>query len=224
MRILIIEDEEPLALAISDYLKSEDYHCDVASDYRSALRRTADYRYDCIVLDLMLPGGDGLKILEELRKMHREDGVIIISARDSIGDKISGLKLGADDYLAKPFHLSELAARIFALIRRQKFGTVNVVRYNEITVDLDKREVAVNDDALLLTKKEFDLLIYFLANKHKLLTKEAIAEYLSGDMADAMGNFDFIYAHIKNLKRKLRMAGANNYLSTLYNSGYKWGE
>jgi DNA-binding response OmpR family regulator len=170
----------------------------------------------------MLPGGSGIKILEELRAQNKQDGVIIISAKNSIEDKVKGLQIGADDYLPKPFHLSELAARIHSVIRRKQFGTVNIVEQNELKIDLLAKVVTVESKEVPLTKKEFDLLLYFVSNKNKVISKTAIAEQLSGDVADMFDNYDFIYAHIKNLKRKLQDAGYGNYLKTLYGTGYKW--
>lgn len=222
MKILIIEDEAALAGSIAAYLTDENYLCELASDYHDALEKIEVYQYDCILLDLMLPGGNGMKLLEILRKENKQDGVIIISAKDAIADKVEGLQLGADDYLAKPFHLSELAARIHSVIRRKQFGTTNIIEQNELRIDLLAKTVSVGDQLVSLTKKEFDLLLYFVSNKNRVVSKTAIAEQLSGDVADMFDNYDFIYAHIKNLKRKLQEAGYGNYLKTIYGTGYKW--
>ena len=222
MKILIIEDETDLAQSIGAYLADENYLCEFAVNYNEALEKIDLYKYDCILLDLMMPGGSGIQILEELRAQNKQDGVIIISAKNSIEDKVKGLQVGADDYLPKPFHLSELAARIHSVIRRKQFGTVNIVAQNELKIDLLAKVVMVEGKAVPLTKKEFDLLLYFVSNKNKVISKTAIAEQLSGDVADMFDNYDFIYAHIKNLKRKLQDAGYGNYLKTLYGTGYKW--
>jgi DNA-binding response OmpR family regulator len=222
MKILIIEDEKELAENIADYLAAENYLCEFAFTYNEAMEKINIYRYDCILLDLMLPGGDGLKILDELKKQSKEDGVIIISAKDSIEDKVKGLQTGADDYLAKPFHLSELNARIYSLIRRRQFGNSNNLTMNEIRIDLPAKSVIVNDETVPLTKKEFDLLLYFIGNKNRVISKSALAEHLSGDIADMLDNHDFVYAHVKNLKKKLTSAGYGNYLKTIYATGYKW--
>lgn len=222
MKILIIEDETDLAQSIGAYLADENYLCEFAANYNEALEKIDLYKYDCILLDLMMPGGSGLKILGELRAQNKQDGVIIISAKNSIEDKVKGLQIGADDYLPKPFHLSELAARIYSVIRRKQFGTVNIVEQNELKIDLLAKVVTVEEKEVPLTKKEFDLLLYFVSNKNKVISKTAIAEQLSGDVADMFDNYDFIYAHIKNLKRKLQDAGYGNYLKTLYGTGYKW--
>jgi DNA-binding response OmpR family regulator len=222
MKILIIEDEKQLATSIGTYLSDENYLCEFAENFAEAIEKVHLHDYDCILLDLMLPGGNGLKILEEIKMMDKEEGVIIISAKDSVDDKIQGLQIGADDYLAKPFHLSELAARVFSVIRRKQFGNTNIIRQNEIKIDLLAKTAMANEKEIPLTKKEFDLLIYFISNKNRVISKSALAEHISGDVADMFDNFDFVYAHIKNLKKKLNDAGCANYLKTLYGSGYKW--
>ncbi|MGY4384997.1 DNA-binding response OmpR family regulator [Pedobacter sp. UYP24] len=170
----------------------------------------------------MLPGVSGLKLLAELKSQNKQDGVIIISAKNSLEDKIGGLELGADDYLAKPFHLPELAARVYSVIRRRNFANANTIQQNEITVDLLAKSVTVHNKPMVLTKTEFDMLLFFIGNKNRVVSKSALAEHLSGDLADMLDNHDFIYAHIKNLKKKLAEANAGNYLKTLYGNGYKW--
>lgn len=222
MKILVIEDEKELAATIGEYLSYENYLCEYASTFAEAIEKVQLYQYDCILLDLMLPGGNGIKILEELKSMSKQEGVIIISAKDSVQDKIKGLQVGADDYLAKPFHLPELAARVFSVIRRKQFGNTNIVEQNEIRIDLLAKTATANHKEIPLTKKEFDLLLYFISNKNRVISKNALAEHISGDMADMFDNYDFVYAHIKNLKKKLNDAGCANYLKTLYGSGYKW--
>ncbi|MBC7887519.1 MAG: response regulator transcription factor [Ferruginibacter sp.] len=222
MKILIIEDETELAINMADYLTGQNYICEMAHTFQQAWEKINVYHYDCILLDLMLPGGDGLKILEELKKQQKQEGVIIISAKDSTEDKVKGLQIGADDYLAKPFHLPELAARIFSVIRRKQFGNSNIIQVNEIQIDLPAKTVLVNNLAVALTRKEFDLLLLFIGNKNRVISKAALAEHLSGDIADMLDNHDFVYAHIKNLKRKLTDSGSVNYLKTIYGTGYKW--
>lgn len=224
MKILIAEDEQELAASIAGYLKEENYLCEVASTLQQALDKISAFSYDCILLDLMLPGGDGLRLLEQLKKEDRREGVIIISAKDSLDDKIKGLQIGADDYLAKPFHLPELAARIYSVIRRKQFGSSNVLVINELQINLPAKSAQVNGKDINLTKKEFDLLLLFIGNKNRIISKSALAEHLSGDMADMLDNHDFVYAHIKNLKKKLTDAGCQPYLKTMYGSGYKWEE
>ncbi|WP_421871040.1 response regulator transcription factor [Marinoscillum sp.] len=222
MKILIIEDEEELALDMFNYLTSQDYLCERARDHQSAMDKIYSYDYDCILLDLMLPGGDGLSILESLKKQNKQDGVIIISAKNSLEDKVTGLKLGADDYLPKPFHLAELAARIESLIRRKHFDSNNLIHLNELVIDLQAKQVTVHGHLVSLTKKEYDLLLFFIGNKNRVLSKSALAEHLSGDLADMFDSHDFVYAHVKNLKRKLKEQGYNDYIQTMYGAGYKW--
>ncbi len=222
MKILVIEDEPALSKNILTYLKTESYTCELATDLKSALEKTECYDYDCILLDISLPDGNGLTVLKELKANKKTDGVIIISAKDSIDDRIAGLNLGADDYLAKPFHLSELSARIAAVIRRRKFDGNKTIVINELTIDTTAKIAAVSGIDLDLTRKEYDLLLYLVANKNRIVSKNAIAEHISGDEADVFDNFDFIYAHIKNLKKKMAQAGCEDYIKSVYGMGYKF--
>lgn len=224
MKILIIEDERNLSESIRSYLESQKYLCEQAFDYNEAMMKVGVYEYDCVLLDLMLPGGNGLDILREIRKRHNQVGVIIISAKDSLEDKLVGLEIGSDDYLPKPFPLPELSMRIYALIRRKEFDASNVLRSGAVCVQLLERTVSVNGHRLELTKTEYELLLFFLSNKGKVITKSAIAEHLSGEMADMLDNFDFIYSHIKNLKAKLSEHGCMDNIKTIYGMGYKWIE
>ena len=222
MKILIIEDEPALAQSIAEYLSEERYLCEFATTFAEASNKIDLYLYDCILLDIMLPDGNGIKLLEELKAKNKQDGVIIISAKDALDDKIKGLQLGADDYLTKPFHLSELAARMYSVIRRKQYKSSNTFQQNELQIDLLAKTVSVNSGLISLTKKEFDLLLFFIGNKNRVISKSTLAEHLSGDFADMLDNHDFVYAHIKNLKRKLNEAGSDNYLKTVYGTGYKW--
>lgn len=222
MKILIVEDEKELANDIINYLLGENYLCEIAQTFQQAYEKINLYSYDCILLDLMLPGGSGIQLLEILKQKNKQEGVIIISAKNSIEDKVAGLQIGADDYLAKPFHLSELTARIYSIIRRRQFANANVIEQNGLAIDIKAKTVSFNTIPILLTKKEFDLLLLFLGNKNKVISKSALAEHLSGDIADMLDNHDFVYAHVKNLKKKLTIAGCENYLKTIYGSGYKW--
>lgn len=221
MKILVIEDEEALRESIVSYLKGKGNVCEVATDYWTGIEKINLYSYDCILLDLTLPGGDGLKILAEIKKMNKQEGILIISARHSLNDKLSGLEMGADDYLVKPFHLSELKARIVAVVRRKSFNGNNLMSFHEIGINLLAMEVKVNDKFINLTKKEYDLLVYFIANHGKVISKNAIAEHLWGDEIDMSDDFDFIYTHIKNLRKKLVEAGAKDYIRSMYGVGYK---
>ncbi len=222
MKILLIEDERELAKSIQTYLNGNEFVCEWANGFSSAIDKISIYDYDCILLDLMLPDGDGFDVLTELKKRNKTDGVIIISAKETLETRIEGLKLGADDYLIKPFHLSELLVRIQALIRRKQFNGNNKIIFNEIEIDILSKVVKVNDTNIEITKKEIDLLLYLIGNKNRVLSKAAIAEHLSGDMADMMDNYDFVYAHIKNLKKKLKKARSADYIKTVYGLGYKW--
>ncbi|MGV3458986.1 MAG: response regulator [Flavobacterium sp.] len=222
MKILIIEDESEIALSIKGYFKPNGVHCEIAPTYKEAIDKIGMYDYDCILLDLMLPDGDGFDILKELKKQGKTEGVIIISAKETLDTRIEGFNLGADDYLTKPFHLSELLVRMQALIRRKNFKGNNNVLFNEIDIDILSKTVTVNNIKLDITKKEIDLLLYLIGNDNKVLSKSAIAEHLSGDMADMLDNHDFVYAHIKNLKKKLAKAGSGDYIKTIYGLGYKW--
>ena len=222
MKLLIIEDERMLSKSIAEYLGREDYLCENAYTCNEALSRIAAYEYDCILLDLMLPDGSGMEILRAIKKESPQTGVIIVSAKDSLEDKVEGLKIGADDSLAKPFHLPELSMRIFALMRRKKFTSDNTLRSGPLTIDLPERKVTVGDRAISLTKSEYDLLLFLIQNRRRVISKSAIAEHLSGDMADMLDDFSFIYAHIKNLKSKLSDAGITDCIRTFYGTGYKW--
>jgi DNA-binding response OmpR family regulator len=222
MKLLIVEDEREMAKSIVQYLRQESYICEVAYSAADAEEKIAMHDYDCILLDITLPDGNGLKILERLKQQGKMDGVIIISAKNSIDDKIRGLNLGADDYIPKPFHLAELGARVSAVIRRKRFEGKNTIAAHELTIDLLGKTVSVNGNAVDLTRKEYDLLLFLVSNKNRVVTKNAIAEHLSGDDAEVFDNFDFIYAHMKNLKRKLNDAQCTDYIKTVYGLGYKF--
>lgn len=222
MKILIIEDELEIAQNIKNYFKTNGIQCETAENYNLALKKIESYDYDCILLDLMLPDGDGFDILRELKRKNKTEGVIIVSAKENLETRLEGFNLGADDYLTKPFHLSELLVRMQALIRRKNFKGYNSIIFNEIIIDLFSKSASVHNIKLDLTKKELDLLLFLIGNENKVLSKSAIAEHLSGDMADMLDNHDFIYAHIKNLKKKLHQAGSGDYIKTVYGLGYKW--
>ncbi len=220
MKVLLIEDEKSLADSVINYLHTSEVQCEYAANKAEALDKIAVYEYDCILLDIMLPDGNGFEILQEIKRQNKQDGVILVSAKDGVETRIEGLNLGADDYLTKPFNLSELLARVQAVIRRNQFGGNNKLQFNEIEIDINAKSVTISKVATEVTRKEYELLLYLVANKNKVLSKSAIAEHLSGDMADSLDNFDFIYAHIKNLKKKLGTAG--EYINTVYGMGYKW--
>jgi DNA-binding response OmpR family regulator len=221
MKILIIEDETTLANSMASYLKSDNYTCEIAPDCRTALEKTDLFDYDCILLDISLSDGSGLSILKELKANKKSDGVIIISARNSIHDRIEGLNLGADDYLSKPFYLSELSARIAAVIRRRRFDGNKTLVLNNLIIDMVAKTVFVGNVPVDLTRKEYDLLLYLASNKNRVVSKSAIAERLSGAEAITYDNLDFIYSHMKNLKKKLHLAGGGDYIRSMYGMGYK---
>lgn len=221
MKVLVIEDEDSLRGTIVRSLEKERFIAEWAADYRTAMEKLNDYDYDCVLLDIMLPDGNGLALLEELKKMRKKESVIIISAKDSIEDKVTGLDLGADDYLAKPFHLAELHARVKSVIRRkQNDGDVSIVLEN-LHVFPDRHIVFVNDAELVLNRKEFDLLYYFVTNPDRLIHKEALVEAVWGDCIDQADSFDFIYSQVKNLRKKMKTAGALPEIKAVYGFGYK---
>jgi DNA-binding response OmpR family regulator len=222
MKILVIEDEKDLRESIITYLKQEGYICESASNFKEAEDKILVYKYDCIIVDITLPGGSGFDLIKDLKKASMEGGVIIISAKNSLDDKIKGLELGSDDYITKPFHLSELNARIKSIIRRSNFKGSTEIRFNEIKILPDSHEVFINDSSVTLTMKEYDLLLFFIANKGKVIPKDSIAEHLWGDNIDQADSFEFIYTHIKNLRKKLIQMGCNDYINTVYGIGYKF--
>jgi len=222
MKILVVEDEKELSQSICDYLASEQFMCEQAFDYRTALEKISLYDYACVILDITLPDGSGLDLLKDLKKEDKLDGVIIVSAKNAVDDKVIGLKAGADDYLTKPFHLMELGARVDAIIRRKAFDGKNILRFDALQLDLNQKELTVKDKKIELTKKEYELLLYFISNKNKVIAKNAIAVHLWGDNFDIADNYDFIYTHIKNLRKKLLQGGAADYIKSVYGMGYKF--
>jgi DNA-binding response OmpR family regulator len=222
MKVLIIEDEQELLYEIKSYLEKEDFICEVADTYNSASEKLSVYHYDIVLIDIVLPGGTGLDLIKTLKKIKQDTGILIISAKNSLDDKLSGLDLGADDYITKPFHLAELNSRIKSVLRRRKFNGAMEIVHNEIRINPDNKTVYINDKEIQLTKKEYELLNFFIANKNRLLTKESIAEHLWGDNIDLADNFDFIYTHINNLRKKIMAAGGTDYLLTIYGMGYKY--
>ncbi len=222
MKILLIEDEPELRKSISQFLTLEGYKVEIAADFSKAADKTAAHDYDCLLVDITIPGGNGLQIIQQLKQNKSRAGIIIISAKNSLDDKIQGLDLGADDYLPKPFHLFELNARIKALIRRKNFDGNKSIIANEITVMPDERRVFVHQKEVVLTAKEYDLLLYFISNKNRVVSKNSVAEFLWGDHADNFDNYDFIYNHIKNLRKKLIEKGCVDYLKTVYGIGYNF--
>jgi DNA-binding response OmpR family regulator len=222
MKVLIIEDEVELLIAISNFLTKETYICELAENYAKADDKLAIYEYDIILLDITLPDGNGLELLKSIKKHQKKAGIIIISAKNSLDDKIHGLDIGADDYITKPFYLSELNSRIKAVLRRKQFDGTSILTFNEISVNTESKSVTINGNVIILTKREYDLLLFFMINKNRVLTKEAIAEHLWEDNIDMADTFDFIYTHLNNLRKKIRAAGGADYIKTLYGMGYKF--
>lgn len=222
MKVLIIEDNKELSKSITEYLGAERFICECACTTGEAKEKLYSFSYDFILLDIMLPDGSGLSLLNDIRQEHPDSGVLIISARNSLNEKINGLEEGADDYITKPFHLPELHARMRAIFRRKNLSGSNIISFNEIVLDTDKIEAQVNAVTLDITRKEFDLLLYFLVNKNRVLSRQAIAEHLWGDYTDNLSNFDFVYQHVKNLRKKIGAANGNDYIETVYGLGYKF--
>lgn len=221
MKILVIEDDASLRELIQCSLEKERYVVESAGDYRTALYKLGDYDYDCILLDIMLPGGSGLDLLSELKAMHKMANVIIISAKDSLDDKIAGLNLGADDYLAKPFHVAELQARIKSVIRRHQQGGDTSVVYGNVKILPDQFEVEIGGQKADFNRKEYDILYFFMTRPNYLITKHMLAESVWGDHFDQVDDFDFIYAQIKNLRKKMKQYQATIEIRAIYGLGYK---
>ena len=221
MKILLVEDEKELRDTVKAYLEREKFVVECAEDYPAAMSKINDYDYDCVLLDIMLPGGSGLSLLAHLKRMRKQESVIIISAKDSIDDKVEGLDLGADDYLAKPFHLAELNARVKSLLRRKKAGGDTSIVLGNLTLTPDTRKVAVDGKDIALNRKEFDLLYYFMSNPNRLINRTALAESVWGDHIDQADSLDFIYSQVKNLRKKMKAAGAQAEITAVYGFGYK---
>lgn len=221
MKILIIEDDLSFQEILRKALEQERYIVEVAPNYRTGLIKLSDYTYDCILLDINLPDGNGLSLLRELKAMKKKGSLIIISARDTIEDKVKGLDLGADDYLAKPFHLAELLSRIKSVMRRNNQGGDQFVRYGNVKVDPHTFDVWVADTKVDLSRKEFDILLYFIQRPTRLVSKTMLAEAIWGDHFDDVDNYDFVYAQIKNLRKRLATYSASIEIVAVYGMGYK---
>jgi DNA-binding response OmpR family regulator len=222
MKILLVEDEKAFSASIISYFKLNGNVCELAEDCKSALEKIALYKYDCALIDINLPDGSGFEIIKQIKKGNVPFGIIIISARDTIDDRIKGLNLGADDYLVKPFDLAELYARVRSLIRRMNFSGSNIIEAGLLKIYPDEFQVKFGDEILDLTKKEFNLLLFLISNSNRVIAKETIAEHLWGDNIDMANSYDFVYAHIKNLRKKLQEKGLQDYIQTIYGIGYKF--
>ena len=221
MKLLIVEDEKELVENIRTYLMRGDVICEFAMSLAEAQDKLFSFTYDIVLLDLMLPDGDGLNVLRLIKRLRPETGVLIISAKNALDDKIEGLELGADDYMTKPFHLPELNARLNAIFRRRKFQGHTMVEFHDVVINTDNHDVLVKGKPITLTVKEYELLLFFITNKNRVLTKQTIAEHLWGDNVDALDSFDFVYQHIKNIRKKITQEGGEDYIKTIYGLGYK---
>ncbi|HYI77301.1 MAG TPA: response regulator transcription factor [Chryseolinea sp.] len=221
MKILVIEDEAEMREVIVKSLEQEKFLVETATDFSAGYDKIMTYDYDCILLDITLPGGNGMSLLEELKKMKKQESVIIVSAKNSVDDKVKGLDLGADDYLAKPFHLAELTARVKSVIRRKSIEGQKIIELNNLKLNIDDREATVANKVLVFNRKEFDILAYFVSNKNRLINKAALAERIWGDHIDQADDFEFLYSQIKNLRKKLKDAGADVEIQAVYGLGYK---
>lgn len=222
MKMLIIEDNEELARNINDFLVREGYICEMATNCTRAKEKLSMFQYDCILLDIMLPDGNGLKLLNYIKQEQLQSNVLITSAKNALDDKITGLEGGADDYITKPFHLSELHARIRAVYRRNNLKGSNIVQFNEVALNTDTLEAHINGTRIEVTRKEFDLWLYFIVNKNRVLSRQSIAAHLWGDYTEDLANFDFVYQHVKNLRKKIAAASGVDYINTVYGIGYKF--
>ncbi len=221
MKILIIENEYELRNVIKQSLEQEKYIIEMAENYQKGLDKVISFDYDCILLDIILPDGNGMDLLKEIKREKKNDCVIIISAKDSIDDKVNGLELGADDYLTKPFHLAELNARIKSVLRRNNHNGQQMIQWNNVSLSPENRSVFIDSTSLDLTKKEFDLLYYFIINPNRLITKTSIAEHIWGDYMDEADNLDLVYSQVKNLRKKLKDLNADITIQAVYGMGYK---
>lgn len=224
MKILVVEDEPELQASIARAFSQENAVVETVGNVTDALDKVVIYDYDCIVLDLNLPDGNGLRVLEELKQGGKKEGVLILTARDSLEDKLAGLDLGADDYLTKPFHLSELIARVRSIIRRKRFDGNALVKIGNLQVDMNNQTVWLMDEALTLNRKEFAILTFLIANKNRLVQKTALAEHVWGDHVDEADNFEFIYSQMKNLRKKLNGNNSGIEIQSVYGAGYKLTE
>lgn len=222
MKILIVEDEQELLNSMASFLQNEGFICERAADYFTAEEKLISFDYDVLILDIGLPDGNGLDLLNQTKEHAKNTGILIVSAKNSLDDKIRGLDLGADDYISKPFHLSELNSRIRAVLRRRKFEGNDIIVFEEIEINTEQRTVSIHEIPLILTPKEYELLLFFITNKNRVLNRQSIAEHLWGDYMDMADHFDFVYTHINNLRKKLRETGTKDYIQTIYGIGYKF--
>ena len=222
MKILLIEDESTLAQSILSLLLKEGFTAEWVSGFRAAIDKIEEDNYDCFLVDISLPDGNGLNIVRFLKKENADSGIIIITARNSLNDRIEGLDLGADDYLSKPFHLAELNSRIKAVLRRRKFAGLKTIEIDNLKIIPDNFEVFIDNELIEFTRKEFDLLLFLASNKNRVLTKDSISEHIWSNYNDISYSFDFLYSHVKNIRKKLVENGCKDYIQSVYGIGYKF--
>jgi DNA-binding response OmpR family regulator len=222
MKLLLIEDEPLLLEEMDSYLTEQGYRCEKATTFYEGQEKLHLYEYDLIVLDITIPGGSGLGLLQALKPGHTKTGVLIVSAKNSLSDKVSGLELGADDYITKPFHMEELNARIFALLRRRSFDGENEIHIDDLVINMASRSVFIKTEMVILTKKEYQLLLYFVINRNRVVSRQSIAEHLWGDHYDMADNYDTVYVHTMNLRKKIAAHTDHDYIKTAHGMGYKW--
>lgn len=222
MKLLLVEDEPLLLEEMDSYLTEQGYRCERASNLYEGQEKLHLYSYDLVVLDITIPGGNGLTLLESLKSENKNTGVVIVSAKNSLRDKVSGLEMGADDYITKPFHMEELNARIFALLRRRSFDGENEIHIDDLKIDMAAKSVFFKTDPITLTKKEYELLLYFVVNKNRVVSRQSISEHLWGDHYDMADNYDTVYVHTMNLRKKLAVHSETDYIRTVHGMGYKW--
>lgn len=222
MRILIIEDEKSLREDAENYLSKNGYVCEFSATVKNSKQKLIESDFACALIDIGLPDGSGIEIVEYIKSNFPTMGIIITSAKSSLEDRIEGLKIGADDYLTKPYHLSELSARLYSVLRRRNFGGQTVLKFDGLEINTSEKKVIANGMVLQLTKKEYDILVHLASNPTFLVTKEALADAIWGDKADMASSFDFVYSQLKNLKKKLTDAGLKNYIKAVYGMGYRF--
>jgi DNA-binding response OmpR family regulator len=222
MKLLIVEGEQVAQDSIMRYMKREGHLCECAAHFQEAYKKVVNYEYDCIILNPDLSGADGMKLIRILKEQRSEAGIIVVSARDSADQRVAGLNEGADDFLSRPFNLPELNARVKAVVRRKSGQSGVLMDFGALKIRLDERTVEAGGDLLPLTRKEFDILAFLARNKNRVVTKDAIAEHLWGDYMEDPQSYNFIHAHVKNLRKKLSAPGCADYLKTVYGIGYKF--
>ena len=221
MKILVVEDEIKLQETIIEFLEKEKIIVESATNFSEAIDKITSFDYDCILLDMMLPDGDGMDVLRELKNLQKKTSVIILSAKDSVDDKVEGLLVGADDYLAKPFHFAELLARIKVAMRKNQQHGEEIISFKNLSIYPEDRRVSVNNEEIKLNRKEYDLLYYFMLRPERVFQKTMLAESVWGDHTEMADNLDFIYSQIKNLRKKMKEANSEADLQAVYGVGYK---